>query len=139
MFQSLFLKGIQLTSPSLATAMPNLAPGLIFVIAWIFRLEKVELSCIYSKIKILGTLLCVVGAFTMTIMHSASKVDSTILPLFDEQDQILDRQKILGCLYLFTAVVVLSSIVVLQVCKQCLFYRKGPIFLPYSTHKTLTY
>ncbi|XP_022154044.1 WAT1-related protein At5g47470-like isoform X2 [Momordica charantia] len=114
LFQSLFLKGIQLTSPSLATAMPNLAPGLIFVIAWIFRLEKVELSCIYSKIKILGTLLCVVGAFTMTIMHSASKVDSTILPLFDEQDQILDRQKILGCLYLFTAVVVLSSIVVLQ-------------------------
>ena len=37
LFQSLLLKGIQLTSPTLATAMPNLAPGLIFAIAWIFR------------------------------------------------------------------------------------------------------
>ncbi|GLT65834.1 hypothetical protein SLA2020_382400 [Shorea laevis] len=34
LFQTLFLKGIQLTSPAMATAMPNLAPGLIFVIAW---------------------------------------------------------------------------------------------------------
>ncbi|KAE9607442.1 putative EamA domain-containing protein [Lupinus albus] len=37
LFQSLFLKGINLTSPSMGTAMPNLAPGLIFVIAWTFR------------------------------------------------------------------------------------------------------
>lgn len=34
LFQALFLKGIKLTSPAVATAMPNLAPGLIFIIAW---------------------------------------------------------------------------------------------------------
>ncbi|TKY45522.1 WAT1-related protein [Spatholobus suberectus] len=34
-FQYLFLKGINLTSPAMGTAMPNLAPGLIFIIAWI--------------------------------------------------------------------------------------------------------
>ncbi|MCI85997.1 auxin-induced protein 5NG4, partial [Trifolium medium] len=33
-FQSLFLKGISLTSAAMGTAMPNLAPGLIFIIAW---------------------------------------------------------------------------------------------------------
>lgn len=37
LFQSLMLKGINLTSASMATAMPNLAPGLVFLIAWAFR------------------------------------------------------------------------------------------------------
>jgi hypothetical protein len=37
LFQSLFLKGIKLTSPAMATAMPNLAPGIIFIIAWTLR------------------------------------------------------------------------------------------------------
>jgi len=35
-FQYLFLKGINLTSPAMGTAMPNIAPGLIFIIAWAF-------------------------------------------------------------------------------------------------------
>ncbi|MBA0819733.1 hypothetical protein Gohar_021209, partial [Gossypium harknessii] len=34
LFQFLFLKGINLSSPAMATAMPNLAPALIFIIAW---------------------------------------------------------------------------------------------------------
>ncbi|XP_022937578.1 WAT1-related protein At5g47470-like isoform X1 [Cucurbita moschata] len=113
LFQSLFLKGIQLTSPSVATAMPNLAPGLIFVIAWIFRLEKVRLSCIYSKIKILGTFLCVIGAFTMSIMHSTLS-DAAANVGWHPADQAFDEQKIVGCVYLVSAVVVLSSVVVLQ-------------------------
>ncbi|XP_038906245.1 WAT1-related protein At5g47470 [Benincasa hispida] len=117
LFQSLFLKGIQLTSPALATAMPNLTPGLIFAIAWIFRLEKVQLSCIYSKIKILGTFLCVIGAFTMSIMHSASSdaaAKDNIPRQSPPSEQVFNEQKILGCVYLFSAIIVLSSIVVLQ-------------------------
>ena len=158
LFQSLFLKGIQLTSPSVATAMPNLAPGLIFVIAWIFRyieltfcslsslfvfnnkrqfhwcrLEKVRLSCIYSKIKLLGTFLCVIGAFTMSIMHStlsdAAANDNVGRRL---TDQAFDEQKIVGCVYLVSAVVVLSSVVVLQVCQLLLHIscddRQDPLF-----------
>ncbi|KAL0550408.1 hypothetical protein IC582_014918 [Cucumis melo] len=117
LFQSLLLKGIQLTSPTLATAMPNLAPGLIFAIAWIFRLEKVQLSCIYSKIKILGTLLCVIGAFTMSVMHSASS-DTAGKDSVPRQsplsEHMFDEQKILGCAYLFSAIIILSSVVVLQ-------------------------
>ncbi|WVZ09806.1 hypothetical protein V8G54_014336 [Vigna mungo] len=35
LFQYLFLKGLDLTSPAMGTAMPNIAPGLIFIIAWI--------------------------------------------------------------------------------------------------------
>ncbi|XVE57646.1 hypothetical protein DITRI_Ditri04bG0106500 [Diplodiscus trichospermus] len=114
LFQYLFLKGINLTSPAMATAMPNLAPGLIFIIAWTCRLEKVALSCIYSKVKIAGTLLCVVGALAMSIMQStvSSKDARMIAP--QTEDVIFDKDKIIGCMYLMAAVLVLSSNVVLQ-------------------------
>ncbi|KAG6792150.1 hypothetical protein POTOM_001293 [Populus tomentosa] len=112
LFQSLFLKGIKLTSPAMATAMPNLAPGIIFIIAWTLRLERVKLSCIYSKVKIGGTLLCVVGALIMSLMSStgtAKKLSSNPPPA-----DMFDVHKIIGCLYLMAAVFVLSSNVVLQ-------------------------
>ncbi|GLT91075.1 hypothetical protein SLE2022_089830 [Rubroshorea leprosula] len=113
LFQSFFLKGIKLTSPAMATAMPNLAPGLIFIIAWACRLEKVKLSSLYSRVKIVGTLLCVVGALSMSLMHSSvsPKESNRAVP---SPDMIFDRDKIIGCLYLMAAVIVLSSNVVLQ-------------------------
>ncbi|KAJ9147709.1 hypothetical protein P3X46_029835 [Hevea brasiliensis] len=113
LFQTLFLKGIKLTSPALATAMPNLAPGLIFLIAWIARLEKVRLSCVYSKVKIVGTLLCVAGALLMSLMHSSKTAKDAGL-LVPSVDVVFDKQKMIGCLYLMAAVFVLSSNVVLQ-------------------------
>lgn len=76
------------------------------------RLEKVKLSCLYSKVKILGTLLCVVGAVTMGLMHSAAPAQETSV---NTPNIIFDREKIIGCVYLLAAVFVLSSTVVLQV------------------------
>ncbi|XP_040988213.1 WAT1-related protein At5g47470-like [Juglans microcarpa x Juglans regia] len=114
LFQSLFLKGIKLTSPAMATAMPNLAPGFIFVIAWTFRMEKVKLGCLYSKVKIIGTLLCVVGALTMSIMHSTGAAAKEARISSSSPDIDLDKDKIIGCLYLVAAVFALSSGVVLQ-------------------------
>ncbi|KAL4384537.1 hypothetical protein GQ457_15G010520 [Hibiscus cannabinus] len=78
---------------SIGTAMSNLAPGLIFIIAWAFRLKKVVLSCLYNKVKIAGT-------------------------FFDQYrsvyNGIFNKNKIIGCMYLMAAVLVLSSNVVLQ-------------------------
>ncbi|PSS09712.1 WAT1-related protein [Actinidia chinensis var. chinensis] len=116
LFQSLFLKGIKLTSPTMATAMPNLAPALIFVIASAFGLEKVKLRCVYSKVKIVGTVMCVIGAITLSIMQSESTIpkgtdQSASLPM---PDNMFDTQRIIGCLYLMLAVLIMSSNVVLQ-------------------------
>ncbi|KAF1873749.1 hypothetical protein Lal_00027787 [Lupinus albus] len=117
-FQSFFLKGINLTSPAMGTAMPNIAPGLIFIIAWTSGLEKVNLSNTYSKVKILGTLLCVLGAFTMSIMQSisapATENGTTVKSSSTPSDFIFDKQKIIGCFYLMAAVFILSSSIVLQ-------------------------
>ncbi|GAB4834993.1 hypothetical protein Ancab_033260 [Ancistrocladus abbreviatus] len=117
LFQSLILRGLKLTSPAMATAMPNLAPGFIFAIAWAFRLEKVDASCLYSKMKIVGTLLCVVGAVTMSILQSTTTgvPSAPEVPLSAPLSLgAFDNQKIIGCLYLMVAVFVLSSNIVLQ-------------------------
>lgn len=78
------------------------------------RLERVKLSCMYSKVKIIGTCLCVVGALTMSIMQSTG-VPTKESPLTSPSSPVFDKQKIIGCLYLIAAVFVLSSNVVLQV------------------------
>ncbi|KAK4769698.1 hypothetical protein SAY87_030230 [Trapa incisa] len=111
LFQGLFLKGIKLTSPAVATAMPNLAPGLIFIIAWIVGLERVNVGLLYSKVKIMGTVLCVAGAITVSLMHSAAGKGPDLSVALDT---IFDKQKIIGSFYLLGAVFTLSSVVVLQ-------------------------
>lgn len=84
------------------------------------RLEKVNLSNKYSKVKILGTLLCVLGALTMSIMQSISDPETVKNATVELTPPLpsglaFDIQKILGCLYLVVAVFILSSNVVLQV------------------------
>ncbi|XP_027914991.1 WAT1-related protein At5g47470 isoform X2 [Vigna unguiculata] len=118
LFQYLFLKGLDLTSPAMGTAMPNIAPGLIFLIAWISGLEKVDLRNQYSKVKIMGTVLCVLGALTMSIMQSIStgapEKNSTFPLSKTPSGFVFNTQKMIGCFYLVVAVVILSSNVVLQ-------------------------
>ncbi|XP_044487400.1 WAT1-related protein At5g47470-like [Mangifera indica] len=115
LFLTLFLEGVKLTSPVMATAMPNLSTGFIFVIAWTLRMEKVDLNCLYSKVKILGTLLCVIGALTMSLMHSTAHVkEAADRTASGSPAMMFDREKIIGCMYLLAAVFVVSSNVVLQ-------------------------
>jgi hypothetical protein len=80
------------------------------------RLEKVKLCCVYSKVKIVGTILCVVGALMMSLMSSTeSAKESKSSESTPPGDMSFDKHKINGCLYLIAAVFVLSSNVVLQV------------------------
>uniref|UniRef100_M1A106 WAT1-related protein n=1 Tax=Solanum tuberosum TaxID=4113 RepID=M1A106_SOLTU len=115
LFQSLFMEGIKFTSPSMATAMPNLAPGLIFLIAWAFGLEKVELRCKYSRAKIAGTLMCVTGAILMSLMQNTTnpQIDLPSSPPHHKYN-FFDLEKMKGSLYLMAAILVLSSNIVLQ-------------------------
>ncbi|MCL7025351.1 hypothetical protein MKW94_028238 [Papaver nudicaule] len=110
LFQSLLLVGVKKTSPAIACAMPNLAPGIIFVIAWALRFEQVNTSCIYSKVKILGTCICVIGAITMSILYAPGAASESTNP----NDEINGEVKFVGIVCLMTAILVLSCVVVLQ-------------------------
>uniref|UniRef100_A0A0E0Q8B6 Uncharacterized protein n=1 Tax=Oryza rufipogon TaxID=4529 RepID=A0A0E0Q8B6_ORYRU len=76
-FQALMLHGMKKTSPAIASTMPNLAPVFIFVVAACLGFERVDLSCRYTRAKIAGTVLCLAGAVTMSVLQSPAAAAAT--------------------------------------------------------------
>ncbi|CAA0842232.1 WAT1-related protein [Striga hermonthica] len=66
--QNMFYAGMRYSSATFAAALCNLIPALTFVLAWIFRIEKVNLRSLHSNAKIMGTLVTVGGAMIMTLI-----------------------------------------------------------------------
>ncbi|KAL8172545.1 hypothetical protein V2J09_024349 [Rumex salicifolius] len=66
MDQNLYNEGLKSTSATFASASINVVPAITFILATIFRLEKVDIRRIGSQAKILGTLVTVGGAMAMT-------------------------------------------------------------------------
>lgn len=64
--------GIYYSSPTLGTAMLNLIPGLTFILAVAFRMEKLHLRSSSSQAKSLGTIVSIVGAFIVTFYKGPS-------------------------------------------------------------------
>ncbi|XP_078430055.1 WAT1-related protein At5g07050-like isoform X2 [Wolffia australiana] len=65
--QNLYFAGLSLTSTTLATTMYCMYPAITFIFTLVFRMEKLELSELRGRAKLLGTLLCVGGAVFMTL------------------------------------------------------------------------
>lgn len=59
--------GINYSSPTLASAISNLVPAFTFILAVIFRMEKVALRSSSTKAKVLGTVVSISGAFVVTL------------------------------------------------------------------------
>ncbi|KAL0312602.1 UNVERIFIED_CONTAM: WAT1-related protein [Sesamum radiatum] len=57
--QNMFYSGLNYTSATFASAMCNLLPAITFVMAWILRIEKVNLREARSHAKIVGTMVTV--------------------------------------------------------------------------------
>ncbi|KAK8934682.1 WAT1-related protein [Platanthera zijinensis] len=69
LYQVFMLMGVKKTTPAVATAIPNLAPGVIFIIASCLRLEKFSIRCNYTKVKIGGTMMCLGGAMALSFLQ----------------------------------------------------------------------
>ncbi|KAL3738454.1 hypothetical protein ACJRO7_019917 [Eucalyptus globulus] len=65
--QYFFLLGIQYTSATFSCAFINIVPVLTFIMALPFRIERVNIKSSSGKAKIVGTLVCVGGALTLTL------------------------------------------------------------------------
>ncbi|KAK8665942.1 hypothetical protein V6N13_006097 [Hibiscus sabdariffa] len=66
--QNLYYVGMKYTTATFAAAMYNILPAITFLMAWIFRFEKVNFRSIRSHAKVIGTLATVAGAMAMTLM-----------------------------------------------------------------------
>ncbi|KAL9230550.1 hypothetical protein vseg_005888 [Gypsophila vaccaria] len=67
--QNLYYAGMKCTTATFVAALSNIVPGITFILAWIFRLEKVNIKRVRSLAKIVGTLVTVVGATIMTLVE----------------------------------------------------------------------
>ncbi|CAN6166259.1 unnamed protein product [Urochloa humidicola] len=108
-FQELMLLGIEKTTPAVASAMPNLSPGLIFIIAACFRMERFDKACKYTQAKIVGTVVCLVGAMAMSFLHNPSSS-----PKAAGGGGASYYDWIMGCSCLVAAAVILALVTVLQ-------------------------
>ncbi|KAB1217946.1 hypothetical protein CJ030_MR3G014644 [Morella rubra] len=66
--QNLFYIGMMHTNASFATALYNIVPALAFVMAWICRLEQVNVRRLHCQAKILGSIVAVGGAILMSLL-----------------------------------------------------------------------
>ncbi|XP_039053850.1 WAT1-related protein At4g08300-like isoform X2 [Hibiscus syriacus] len=65
--QNLYYLGMKATTATYSSAFVNMLPSVTFILAMIFRLEKINLKKIRSVAKIIGTAITVVGAMVMTL------------------------------------------------------------------------
>ncbi|XVE60347.1 hypothetical protein DITRI_Ditri05aG0121600 [Diplodiscus trichospermus] len=65
--QNLYYLGMKYTTATLASATVNVIPAITFVMALVFRLERVNLRKVHSIAKIVGTIVMVPGAVIMTL------------------------------------------------------------------------
>ncbi|TKY63258.1 WAT1-related protein [Spatholobus suberectus] len=72
-------KGLQYTSPTHASALSNLIPAFTFILAIIFRMEKVALRSSSTRAKILGSLVSVSGAL-IVVLYKGPIILSTSSP-----------------------------------------------------------
>ncbi|TXG56993.1 hypothetical protein EZV62_018306 [Acer yangbiense] len=70
--QNCVFTGVNYSSPTLGSAMANLVPAFTFLLAVIFRMEKLDLRSLRSQIKVMGTLVSILGALIVTFYKGPS-------------------------------------------------------------------
>ncbi|GER37748.1 nodulin MtN21 /EamA-like transporter family protein [Striga asiatica] len=65
--QNMYYLGMQYTSATFASATVNVLPAITFILAVIFRLEKIKLKKVHSLAKVTGTAITLTGAMLMTL------------------------------------------------------------------------
>ncbi|CAN8229938.1 unnamed protein product [Cochlearia groenlandica] len=129
--QNLYLEGLYLASSSMGSAVGNIIPAITFLVSFLVGYEKVNIKSLRGLAKVSGTILCVLGATTMTLLRGPKilNLEST-LPIAksifgDIKDQNL---WLFGCLFLFSSTLCWSFWLTIQV----------PISAYYPDHLSLS-
>ncbi|KAG8391075.1 hypothetical protein BUALT_Bualt01G0150100 [Buddleja alternifolia] len=118
--QNFYYAGLKLTSPTFSCAMSNMLPALTFVMAIIFRMEKVDIKKVMYQAKVVGTIITVGGAMLMTLYkgplvemawtkHRQSHGGSS-----SSSGETSDRDWFIGCILLIIATLAWASLFILQ-------------------------
>ncbi|KAK1279320.1 WAT1-related protein [Acorus gramineus] len=133
--QNFYYVGSKCTSASFSAALFNILPAITFVLAIIFRMEKIKLKSPRSQAKIIGTLVTIAGALVM-IMYKGP-----ILDLFhnqghghhDSAGSPDEANWLKGTLMLLASCVCWSSFYILQASHRSHTLMKYPVGLSLTT------
>ncbi|KAK3422803.1 WAT1-related protein At5g07050 [Eucalyptus grandis] len=119
--QNFYYAGLKLTSPTFSCAMSNMLPAMTFVMAVIFRMEKIDIKKVKCQAKVIGTVVTVAGAMLMTLYkgpimemvwpHAHPRQSSTS---GTGSSGTSDKEWFLGCILLIIATLAWASLFVLQ-------------------------
>ncbi|XP_022743182.1 WAT1-related protein At2g39510-like isoform X3 [Durio zibethinus] len=139
--QNLYYTGMKYTTATVATALCNVLPAFVFLLAWVCRLEKVNMRKMHCQAKILGTIGTVGGAMIMTMVNGPmlplpwTKVNNQHqyknIAITTKEDHLKGASMILvGCVC-WACFVILQGII----CSGVAYYiaaiviqAKGPVF-----------
>lgn len=113
--------GIECSSPTLASAMLDLLPAFTFILALISRMENLNLKHHSSQAKIIGTVVSIAGALTVTLYKGIPLISDAFQNIEIGASGIHISAKsdwILGAFLLATASFCLSVLYIVQVNKS---------------------
>ncbi|KAF3781452.1 WAT1-related protein [Nymphaea thermarum] len=70
--QNFYISAMRMTSATFVSAMANLLPAITFVLAILFRLERLAIRTAAGQAKVVGTLICIAGAMLLTFYKGPS-------------------------------------------------------------------
>lgn len=119
--QNFYYAGLKLTSPTFSCAMSNMLPALTFVMAIIFRMEKLDIKKVIYQAKVVGTIITVAGAMLMTLykgplveMVWTKDRQSDAANSSTASKETSDRDWFIGCILLIIATLAWASLFILQ-------------------------
>ncbi|MFQ6623004.1 hypothetical protein Gotur_001660 [Gossypium turneri] len=114
--QNLYFLGMKYTSATYASAFLNIIPAVTFIMAMIFRLEKINVKKIRSMAKIIGTAITVMGAMVMTLYKGPiiDFVKSGGAIHHGTTTESADKHRVAGTIMLLGSVFCGSSFFILQ-------------------------
>nr|GLL32248.1 WAT1-related protein At3g30340-like isoform X5 [Ipomoea trifida] len=107
----LFLIGLEYTSTSFACAFINIVPINTFLLALLFRQERINMKCKSGKAKVLGTLICLIGAIVLTLYKGKPLINASSKGLESYHNT---KSWVIGSLFLFAGASTWSSWFLIQ-------------------------
>ncbi|GMI96393.1 Usually multiple acids move in and out Transporters 40 [Hibiscus trionum] len=118
LMQNCVFTGVSYSSPTLGSALANLIPAYTFLLAVVFRMEKLELKSTKSRIKILGALVAIAGSLIITLYKGPPILSPPAQPHSEPSPSTMltatSNNWIIGGLFLATAGFSLSASIIGQ-------------------------
>ncbi|XP_042477154.1 WAT1-related protein At5g07050-like [Macadamia integrifolia] len=120
---NVYYVGLDYTSPTVASALSNVIPGLTFIMALLLRLERLNINSAKGRAKVIGTLICIGGAMIFTFWkggyHFKGLTRSPLIDIDESRGSVhgLRHHKqdwIKGSLLILTSYVAWSVSLILQ-------------------------